>query len=272
MAASHACEQLRKPRLAHGYLGIVADLAGLGIVAPLLPFHVPPVWVGIILTGQYGAQVVGQTVLGWASDRVGRKITLALIMLVDAGLFVACGFSSDPFVLLVLRIAVGFAAPLSVSLAWVSDVSAPARLSANMGKASASFNLGICLGSAIGGLVNDWTTACILSGVVPLCNFLWIVLLKVEKGAAGSGGKVEGVWRTLRTPEWICLAIASSGHGLFVGEYLTMIPLALKEQYGTEPEPIAVLLLCCSVVQMPMALFIVPKLNAFSVRQGGMQV
>ena len=41
-------------------LGIVADMAGLGMMAPLLPFHVDAHWVGPILTGQYMAVVVGQ--------------------------------------------------------------------------------------------------------------------------------------------------------------------------------------------------------------------
>ena len=38
--------ELQKPRIVHGFLGIIADMAGLATIAPLLPFHVPAEWVG----------------------------------------------------------------------------------------------------------------------------------------------------------------------------------------------------------------------------------
>ena len=117
----------------------------------------------------YCSEASASSALAWQGvidGNRGRRRTLALIMGVDAVLFVGSGFCDDPVLLLGVRVAVGFFAPLAVSLAWVSDLSSQPKLPANMAKASACFNVGICAGAAVGGILRDWTAACIVSGIV----------------------------------------------------------------------------------------------------------
>ena len=106
-----------------GCLGIVADMAGLGMMAPLLPFHVEAHWVGPILTGQYMAVIVGQIIFGMLSDRLGRQPAMLTVMFVDMALFVASGFISHAPTLLIVRVLAGLAGPVAISLSWISDVS-----------------------------------------------------------------------------------------------------------------------------------------------------
>ena len=63
-----------------GVSAIFVDLFGLAILVPLLPFRHTALVVATTLTAQYGAVLVGQLGWGVASDRLGRRRTLAIVM------------------------------------------------------------------------------------------------------------------------------------------------------------------------------------------------
>jgi hypothetical protein len=102
------------------YLAMMAEFIGLAILFPTLGQFVmavhggDPQWVGIIMSCQYAAGVIGGLILGALSDRIGVKSTIVLIMGADILLFTATAFAWSIRSLLIIRTVAGFFNPMSV--------------------------------------------------------------------------------------------------------------------------------------------------------------
>tara|TARA_B110001452_G_scaffold265948_1_gene271644 strand:- start:314 stop:1774 length:1461 start_codon:yes stop_codon:yes gene_type:complete len=163
------------------YLGcaaILVDFLGLGMIAPILPGIVSSRAVGIILSAQYMAVVVGQLVVGALADRYGRRRLIIAVMLLDAIFFTATGFTQDVATLIALRCVAGFAAPVALGISYVAEVSRnlpPAKAQFNFALIGVSFNVGSLVGAAAGGLLGAsmWLPANVGAGVVPMLVAIW---------------------------------------------------------------------------------------------------
>lgn len=161
-----------------GCAAILVDFLGLGMVAPILPGIVSSRAVGLILSAQYIAVVVGQLVVGALADRYGRRRLIVAVMLLDAIFFTATGFTQDVSTLVALRCVAGFAAPVALGISYVAEVSRglpPARAHFNFALIGVSFNVGSLVGAATGGLLGAsmWLPANVSAGAVPLLVALW---------------------------------------------------------------------------------------------------
>ena len=110
------------------YLTMACEFGSLATLVPVLGQIVVVDWggaaeqVGLILSVQYGMAIFGGIILGNASDRIGVKNTLILIMLADIILFGATGFAKNATQLMVIRGGAGFFSPMSVANAWLIQV------------------------------------------------------------------------------------------------------------------------------------------------------
>ena len=76
------------------FIAIAVEYTGLAMLMPILAWFVfehggNPTWVGVIMSAQYLAGVLGQLIGGFISDKVGVKKTCAVIMLADVVTFAA---------------------------------------------------------------------------------------------------------------------------------------------------------------------------------------
>ncbi len=145
-----------KPGLPVVYLTVFVDLVGFGIILPALPYYAEAfgatgVWIGAILAAYSAAQLVGASLLGRLSDRVGRRPILLLSLAGSAASLVLSGLAGSLWLLLVARALAGlFGGSIAAAQAVIADVTAPGERAKYMGLLGASVGLGFVFGPAIG--------------------------------------------------------------------------------------------------------------------------
>jgi len=147
-----------RARLGVIFLTVFIDLAGFGLVIPVLPFYAEQL--GATAFG-YGAligvfslmQFVATVLLGGLSDRIGRRPVLLLSIAVGAVGYTIFGLAGSYVWLFAARAIAGFAGGnLSVAQAYIADVTAPSERSRGMGLVGAAFGLGFIVGPGLGAL------------------------------------------------------------------------------------------------------------------------
>jgi predicted MFS family arabinose efflux permease len=147
-----------RSRLAVILLTVFIDLAGFGIVLPILPYYAERMGVGGLgfgaLIGVFSLmQFAATIVLGQLSDRVGRRPVLLWSISLGAVGYVLFAFAGTYTPLILARMVSGFAAGnISVAQAYMADVTTPAERSRGMGLVGAAVGLGLIVGPALGGI------------------------------------------------------------------------------------------------------------------------
>ena len=111
--------------------------------------------VGFILSAQYGGVILGSTLAGVFSDRIGRRNTLLISLTGDVIFFTLTGFVESLTAMVFVRTFAGICTPLAASIAWLLDAAGD-----NMGKRAKNQGLfGMCSvagfmsGAALGGFM-----------------------------------------------------------------------------------------------------------------------
>ena len=145
-----------KPGLPVVYFTVFLDLVGFGLILPQLPYYAERfgatgVWVGAILTAYSAAQLMGASLLGRLSDRVGRRPVLLMSLAGSAASFLVSGLAGSLWLLLVARALAGlFGGSIAAAQAVIADVTAPGERAKYMGLLGASIGLGFVFGPALG--------------------------------------------------------------------------------------------------------------------------
>lgn len=140
-------------------LVVFVDMAGFGIIIPFLPFWAEhfgaaPAVVTLLMASYSLAQFLLAPVLGWASDRWGRRPVLLVSVLGSVLSFAWMGLADALWMLFAARVLAGaMGANISVAQAYVADVTPEEARARGMGLLGAAFGLGFILGPAIGGLL-----------------------------------------------------------------------------------------------------------------------
>jgi len=143
---------------------VFIDLAGFGIVIPLVPFFAVrlgarPELITLIIALHALCQAGAMPLWGAVSDRYGRRPVLLVSMIGHAGSYLLMGFADSLWMLALARIVSGItAANLSTAYAYIADITTPDERAGAMGKISAAFGLGFAVGPAIGGLLAGGAT------------------------------------------------------------------------------------------------------------------
>jgi DHA1 family tetracycline resistance protein-like MFS transporter len=136
------------------YLAVFVDLLGFGIILPLLPYYAERfgatgLWVGAILTAYSAAQLVGASILGRLSDRIGRRPVLLMSLAGSAASLFLSGLAHSLWPLLLARALAGlFGGSIAAAQAYVADVTLPEERAKYMGLLGASIGLGFVFGAA----------------------------------------------------------------------------------------------------------------------------
>lgn len=141
-------------------LGVVfVNLAGFGVVVPLLPwfaeaFDAPPWVIGVLFASYSLGNVFGEPVWGRLSDRWGRRPVLLLTVAGNALTYAALAFAPSIWAACLIRFCGGvLTGNVSTVQSYVADVTAPAERGRRLGLLGAAFGLGFLCGPGLGGLL-----------------------------------------------------------------------------------------------------------------------
>jgi MFS family permease len=150
---------MQRPHLAFILVTIFLDMAGFGMVAPLLPLYVQRHSGGALLAGALGSvyavmQVVGAPMIGSFADRLGRRAVLVACLLGSACAYLGVGFAGSIAALFAAVACGGLAGgSFATAQAYIADGSEPSNRTHWLGLAGAAVGLGIAAGPLLGGLL-----------------------------------------------------------------------------------------------------------------------
>jgi len=138
------------------FLTVVVDLIGFGIVIPLLPlyadrFHASGEEIGLLFASFSAMQFLFAPVWGRISDRFGRRPVLLIGLAGSVVFYTVFGFADSVLWLFVSRIGAGICgATISISNAYIADVTPPDQRKKGMALIGAAFGIGFTLGPPLG--------------------------------------------------------------------------------------------------------------------------
>lgn len=138
---------------------IFLNIAGFGLVIPLLPFFgkalsAPPWQVALLFSAFSFGQFLGEPFWGRLSDRLGRRPVLIITITGGALAYVALAFAPTIWLAFLARFVGGFlSGNISTLQGSLADITRPEERAAKMGLMGSAFSLGFMIGPAIGGLL-----------------------------------------------------------------------------------------------------------------------
>ena len=171
-------------------LTTLIDMVSIGLIIPVLPALVgsftgsqtdQALWYGAVTFAFGLANFFASPVLGALSDAHGRRPVLLLGFCGLAFSFLATALAPALWMLIVVRLFSGaMQANMSVSNAYVADITPPEERARRFGMLGAMFGLGFILGPVMGGLLGaiDLRLPFFAAGSLALLNLLygWFVL------------------------------------------------------------------------------------------------
>jgi DHA1 family tetracycline resistance protein-like MFS transporter len=141
-------------------LGVIfLNIAGFGLVIPLLPFFgqtfQAQAWQITLMFSAFSlGQFIGEPIWGRLSDRIGRKRVLMITIAGMALSYVALAFSPNVWIACLARLAGGLlGGNISTLQGAIADITPPHLRAARMGLMGAAFSAGFMTGPALGGFL-----------------------------------------------------------------------------------------------------------------------
>jgi MFS transporter, DHA1 family, tetracycline resistance protein len=191
-------QSMKKSPLASILSIVFIDLIGFGMIIPILPlyaqrFQATEWQIGILLASYSFMQFLASPVLGWFSDRYGRKPVLLCSLIGSATGYILMADATSLTMLFLARILAGVAgASVGTASAYIADITPPENRSKRMGLIGAAFGIGFVLGPAIGGLLSQWSVVAPFwfAAVLSILNavLMWVVLPEPDRHAARQQG------------------------------------------------------------------------------------
>jgi len=166
-------------------LTTLVDMIAIGLIIPVLPALVgsftgsqadQAFWYGVV-TFTFGfANFFASPVLGGLSDRYGRRPVLLIGFCGLAMSFLLTAMATELWMLILIRLLSGaMQANISVSNAYVADITPPEQRARRFGMLGAMFGLGFILGPVMGGLLGaiDLRLPFFAAGSLALLNLLY---------------------------------------------------------------------------------------------------
>ncbi len=173
------------------YLTVMLDMAGIGLVLPVLPDLFGANASGATTGMAYGLflslyalmQFLCAPLLGGWSDRIGRKPVLIISLIGTAVNYAIMACLPPLWILFVARGIAGITGSnMSVATAYLTDISTPEDRAKRFGQLNACMGIGFILGPALGGMLREaglmWPF--VAAGALAVVNLLMCLFVMPE--------------------------------------------------------------------------------------------
>ena len=204
---------MKKSPLASILSIVFIDLIGFGMIIPILPlyaqrFQATEWQIGLLLASYSLMQFLASPLLGWLSDRYGRKPVLLCSLVGSALGYLLMANAASLTILFAARILAGISgASVGTASAYIADITPPENRSKRIGLIGAAFGVGFILGPATGGILSHFSVLAPFwfAAILAILNAIamWILLPEPERHAVHQQGPVDlretfeqaGSWR-----------------------------------------------------------------------------
>jgi len=204
---------MKKSPLASILSIVFIDLIGFGMIIPILPlyaqrFQATEWQIGLLLASYSLMQFLASPLLGWLSDRYGRKPVLLCSLVGSALGYLLMANAASLTILFAARILAGISgASVGTASAYIADITPPENRSKRIGLIGAAFGIGFILGPATGGILSHFSVVAPFwfAAILSILNAIamWILLPEPERHAVRQQGPVDlretfeqaGSWR-----------------------------------------------------------------------------
>jgi len=170
------------------FLIIFTEVLGFSMVLPLIPYlglslGLTPIQIGLIISVFSFCQLFASPVTGKLSDRFGRKPLFILSQLSTLAGFLLLGFATTAILLIASRLIDGLlGSNMTVSQAYISDITEPRHRTRVYGYSSGVFGAGMIFGPFIGGVLSriDYSFPMFFAAAVTLVSIVLVLLLLPE--------------------------------------------------------------------------------------------
>ena len=164
------------------------EVLGFSMVLPLIPFlglelGLTPSQIGLIVSVFSICQLFASPVTGKLSDHFGRKPLFILSQISTFIGFIFLGFATTVILLIVARLIDGLlGSNMTVSQAYISDITEPKHRTRVYGYSSGVFGAGLIFGPFIGGILStiNYSVPMFFAAAITLISIVLVILFLPE--------------------------------------------------------------------------------------------
>jgi MFS transporter, DHA1 family, tetracycline resistance protein len=164
------------------------EVLGFSMVLPLIPFlglelGLTPSQIGLIISVFSICQLFASPITGKLSDHFGRKPLFILSQISTFLGFVLLGFATTVILLIVARLIDGLlGSNMTVSQAYISDITEPKHRTRVYGYSSGVFGAGLIFGPFIGGILStiNYSVPMFFAAAITLVSIILVILFLPE--------------------------------------------------------------------------------------------
>jgi DHA1 family tetracycline resistance protein-like MFS transporter len=164
------------------------EVLGFSMVLPLIPFlglelGLTPSQIGLIISVFSICQLFASPITGKLSDHFGRKPLFILSQISTFVGFVFLGFATTVIILIVARLIDGLlGSNMTVSQAYISDITEPKYRTRVYGYSSGVFGAGLIFGPFIGGILStiNYSVPMFFAAAITLISIALVILFLPE--------------------------------------------------------------------------------------------
>jgi DHA1 family tetracycline resistance protein-like MFS transporter len=259
------------------FLIIFTEVLGFTLVLPLIPFlglslGLTPVEIGLIASVFSFCQLFASPITGKLSDRFGRKPLFILSQLSTLTGFLLLGFATTALLLFLARFIDGLlGSNMTVSQAYISDITEPRHRTRVFGYSSGVFGAGLIFGPVLGGVLSSvsYSVPMFFAAGTTLISIALVVMLPetvTEKPEVLSLGlsdifPIAEARRFITTPHvrhsLVMFVIYNVGFFLFIANF----SLFAETQFGVSAEQVSFFFAWIGIVRVIIQTFFIARIQ-----------
>lgn len=170
------------------FLITFTEVLGFSLVLPLIPFlglslGLTPSQIGLIISVFSICQLFASPITGKLSDHFGRKPLFILSQISTFIGFIFLGFATTAILLIVARLIDGLlGSNMTVSQAYISDITVPKHRTRVYGYSSGVFGAGLIFGPFIGGILSriNYSVPMFFAAAITMISIALVILFLPE--------------------------------------------------------------------------------------------
>ena len=259
------------------FLIIFTEVLGFSIALPIVPFlgleiGLTPLQIGLIASVFSVCQLFASPVTGKLSDRYGRKPLLILSQFSTLAGFLLLGFATTAFLLLLARLIDGLlGSNMTVSQAYLSDITLPKHRTRVFGYSSGVFGAAFIFGPFIGGVLSRISYSVPMffaAGIVLVSIFLIIFFLPETvtakpKEVSLSFNEIFPIRDTrefMQTPKIRNILVIFFAYSLGFFLLISNFSLFAEAQFGVDPSQVGIYLAWIGFLRVIIQTFLIVQL------------